>query len=154
MQNLTATLDYWDQELPQDLCAAGRVQSFGKGSRPLVAGTTSPFASGLSPRGLLTTAARSVPSFYGTPLVAWEPALGADQYQVQWSKKSYPWVKVGESSRTPPPRCCHSSPALWYYRVRGVNFSLPGSARAMSWSAPVGVKVATPTFTVVKKSGR
>ena len=154
VQNLTATLDYWDQELPQDLCAAGRVQSFGKGSRPLVAGSTSPFASGLSPRGLLTTAARSVPSFYGTPLVAWEPALGADQYQVQWSKKSYPWVKVGEKFTYATSALLPLEPGLWYYRVRGVNFSLPGSARAMSWSAPVGVKVATPTFTVVKKSGR
>jgi hypothetical protein len=154
VQNLTATLDYWDQELPQDLCAAGRVQSFGKGSRPLVAGSASPFASGLSPRGLLTTAARTVPSFYGTPLVAWQPALGADQYQVQWSKKSYPWVKVGEKFTYATSALLPLEPGLWYYRVRGVNFSLPGSARAMSWSAPVGVRVAKPTFAVVKKSGR
>ena len=154
VQNLTASLDYWDQELPQDLCSAGRVQSFGKGSKPLVAGSTSPFASGLSPRGLLTTAARSVPSFYGTPLVAWQPALGADQYQVQWSKKSYPWVKVGEKFTYATSALLPLEPGLWYYRVRGVNFSLPGSARAMSWSAPVGVRVSKPTFTVVKKSGR
>ena len=154
VQNLTAALDYWDQELPQDVCSAGRVQSFGKGSRPLVAGSTSPFVSGLSPRGLLTTAARSVPSFYGTPLVAWQPALGADQYQVQWSKKSYPWVKVGEKFTYATSALLPLEPGLWYYRVRGVNFSLPGSARAMSWSAPVGVRVSKPTFAVVKKSGR
>ena len=30
VENLTATLDYWDQELPQDVCSSGRVQSFGK----------------------------------------------------------------------------------------------------------------------------
>ena len=154
VENLTASLDYWDQELPQDLCSAGRVQAFGKGSKPLVAGSTSPFVSGLSPRGLLTTAARSVPSFYGTPLVAWQPALGADQYQVQWSKKSYPWVKAGEKFTYATSALLPLEPGLWYYRVRGVNFSLPGSARAMSWSAPVGVRVAKPTFTVVKKSGR
>ena len=44
-------------------------------------------------------------------------------------------------------------PGTWYYRVRGINFSLPGTARAMSWSAPVGLRVAKPTFAVVKKSG-
>jgi hypothetical protein len=154
VENLTASLDYWDQELPQDVCSAGRVQSFGKGSKPLVAGSTSPFVSGLSPRGLLTTAARSVPSFYGTPLVAWEPALGADQYQVQWSKKSYPWAKVGEKFTYATSALLPLEPGLWYYRVRGVNFSLPGSARAMTWSPPVGLRVAIPTFAVVKKSGR
>jgi hypothetical protein len=151
---LAATLAYWDQELPQDNCAAGRVQSFGKGSVPLVAGSTSPFASGLSPRGLLTTAARGVPSFYGTPLVAWQPALGADQYQVQWSKKRYPWVKVGEKFTYATSAMLPLEPGTWYYRVRGVNFSLPGTARAMSWSAPVGVRVSKPTFAVVKKPGR
>ena len=41
-QNLTATIDYWDLELLQDVCASGRVQSFGKGSRPLVAGRACP----------------------------------------------------------------------------------------------------------------
>ena len=154
VQNLASTLDYWDQELPQDVCSAGRAQSFGKGSKPLVAGSTSPFVSGLSPRGLLTTAARSVPSFYGTPLAAWEPALGADQYQVQWSKTRYPWVKVGEKLTYATSVLLPLEPGLWYYRVRGINFSLPGTARAMSWSASVGVRVAKPTFAVVKKSGR
>ena len=130
VENLAATLDYWDLELPQDVCAAGRVQSFGKGSMPLVAGTTSPFASGLSPRGLLTTAAGSVPSFYGTPLVAWQPALGADQYQVQWSKKSYPWVRPERSSRTPPPRSCRSSPGS------GTTASAASTSRCPAPPAP------------------
>ena len=67
-----------------------------------------------------------MPSFYGTPLVAWQPALGADQYQVQWSKKSYPWVKVGEKFTYATSALLPLEPGLWYYRVRGVNFSLPG----------------------------
>ena len=50
VQNLTATVDYWDLELPQDVCGAGRVQAFGKGSMPLVASSTSPYVSGLCPR--------------------------------------------------------------------------------------------------------
>jgi hypothetical protein len=154
VHNLTATIDYWDLELPQDVCASGRVQSFGKGSKPLVASSTSPFVSGLSPQGRLTSAATARPSFYGAPLVAWEPALGADQYQVQWSKTRYPWVTKGEKFTYATSALLTLEPGVWYYRVRGVNFSLPGTARAMSWSAPVGIKVAKPTFAVVKKSGR
>jgi hypothetical protein len=152
--SLASVLQYWDQELPQDNCAAGRVQSFGKGSKPLVASSGSPFVSGLSPRGLLTTAAGSVPSFYGTPLAAWQPALGADQYQVQWSKTKYPWAKEGEKLTYATSALLPLGPGKWFYRVRGLNFSLPGTARAMSWSAPAGLTVSKPTFTVVKKSGR
>jgi hypothetical protein len=152
--NMTATLDYWDLELPQDVCASGRVQSFGKGSKPVVAGSSSPFVSGLSPTGRLTSAAGARPSFYGSPLVAWEPALGADQYQLQWSKSRYPWVTAGEKFTYATSALLSLDPGVWYYRVRGVNFSLPGTARALTWSAPVAVRVAKPTFTVVKKSGR
>jgi hypothetical protein len=151
---LNGTVVYWDKELPQDNCAAGRVQAFGKGSMPLVAGSGSPFVSGLSPKGRLTSAATAHPSFYGSPLIAWEPALGADQYQVQWSKTRYPWVTKGEKFTYATSALLTLAPGAWYYRVRGVNFSLPGTARAMSWSAPVGIKVAKPTFAVVKKSGR
>ena len=39
----------------------------------------------------------------------------------------------------------------WYYRVRGVDFALPGNARAMSWSDPVSIRIAKPVFRV---SGR
>ena len=149
--NMTASLDYWDLELPQDVCASGRVQSFGKGSKPVVAGSSSPFVSGLSPKGRLTSAVGARPSFYGSPLVAWEPALGADQYQLQWSKTRYPWVKAGEKYTYATSALLSLEPGVWYYRVRGVNFSLPGSARAMTWSAPVAIRVAKPTFTVVEK---
>lgn len=151
VQSLANTLTYWDQELPQDACAAGRVQAFGKGSLPLVAGAGAPFVSGLSPKGRLTSAARSTPSFYGTPLAAWQPALGADQYQVQWSKTRYPWRTEGEKLTYATSALLPLSPGRWYYRVRGLNFSLPGTARAMSWSAPVGLAVAKPTFAIVKK---
>ena len=102
----------------------------------------------------MTSAATARPSFYGAPLVAWQPALGADQYQVQWSKTQYPWVTKGEKFTYATSALLTLEPGVWYYRVRGVNFSLPGTARAMSWSAPVGLKVAKPTFAIVKKSGR
>ena len=152
VQNLTATIDYWDLELPQDNCAAGRGQAFGKGSAPVVSGTSAPFVSGLSPQGRLTSAVRSTPSFYGSPLAAWMPALGADQYQVQWSKTRYPWVTAGERFTYATSALLSLEPGRWFYRVRGVNFSLPGTARAMTWSAPVALRVTKPTFTVVKKS--
>ena len=44
-------------------------------------------------------------------------------------------------------------PGSWWYRIRGI-FSLPGTARAMTWSDPIELRVARPTFAVIKKSGR
>jgi hypothetical protein len=148
------SLKYYDVESPQDACAAGRRLEFGKTSEPAVSRSGSPFVSGLSPRGRLTAAAKTRPSFYGSPLVAWEPALGADQYQVQWSKTKYPWRKEGEKLTYATSSLLAVTPGRWWYRVRGINFSLPGTARAMTWSAPVGLTVTKPTFAVVKKSGR
>ena len=83
-------VEYRDAELPQDACANGRVMAFGKQSAPVVAGGSTAFASGLSPQGRLVASAGHGTSFFGAPLVAWKPALGADGYQVEWSKKSYP----------------------------------------------------------------
>ena len=150
----SGSLKYYDAESPQDACAAGRVLQFGKTSEPAVSSSGSPFASGLSPRGLLKAATTSKPSFYGTPLVAWSPALGADQYQVQWSRTSYPWRKEGEKLTYATSVLLPLEPGKWFYRVRGINFSLPGTARAMTWSTPVGLSVSRPTFAVIKKSGR
>jgi hypothetical protein len=150
----SGTLKYYDVETPQDACAAGRVLAFGKTSEPATARQGSPFVSGLSPKGRLTAAVGKKPAFYGTPLVAWEPALGADQYQVQWSKKEYPWKTEGEKLTYATSAMLPVAPGRWYYRVRGINFSLPGTARAMTWSAPNELRVAKPTFAVVKKSKR
>jgi hypothetical protein len=166
----TNAIEYRELDTPQDACAAGRVQTFGKVSEPVVTGNGSPFATGLSPQGRLVQAASSRPSFYGSPLVTWTPALGADEYQVQWSPTQYPWrpldpktkeryerftyatstlldraVKTGDTTaRGPLP------PGTWWYRVRGIDFALPGTARAMSWSDPVMVRVAKPVFTISK----
>ena len=88
-------VEYRDAELPQDACANGRVMAFGKQSAPVVAGGSTAFASGLSPKGRLVASASHRTSFFGAPLVAWKPALGADAYQVEWSKKAYPWKAAG-----------------------------------------------------------
>ncbi|MGZ8783892.1 MAG: hypothetical protein ACXWZB_10400, partial [Gaiellaceae bacterium] len=150
----TGSLRYYDVETPQDACAAGRVLQFGKTSEPAVSRSGSPFASGLSPKGRLIAGAGARPSFYGAPLVAWTPALGADQYQVQWSKKKYPWRTEGEKLTYATSALLPLAPGGWWYRIRGLNFSLPGTARAMTWSAPVELRVSMPTFRVVKRSGR
>ena len=103
---------------------------FGKSSEPTLVTGGAPFASGLSPKGRLISAAGVGASFYGTPLVAWTPALGADAYHVQWSKKRYPFtaelsggtagfLTLSTSAVLP------LKPGTWWYRVRGISWRLP-----------------------------
>lgn len=146
-------LEYHETELPQDACQSGRVQRFGKTSPPVAASARSPFASGLSPRGLLVTAGTVKPSFYGTPIVAWQPALGATSYEVQWSKREYPWKAVGSVKTPSTSVVLPLTPGAWFYRVRGLNYGLPKRPQ-MSWSEPLGVKVSTPSFSVLPRAGR
>jgi hypothetical protein len=149
-------LQYDDLELPQDVCAAGRVARFGKNSEPSLTAAGELFASGLSPNGRLT-AGRSSQAFYGYPLVSWTPALGAAAYEVQWSKTRYPFtpqpnpqnqgalgtMTLGTSTVLPLPT------GTWWYRVRGFNLNLPTGAQQMSWSDPSKIVVAKPKFKVV-----
>jgi hypothetical protein len=151
-------LQYQDLELPQDVCGApyNRVARFGKQSEPSLTAAGELFASGLSPKGRLT-AGTSGQAFYGSPLVAWTPALGATVYEVQWSKKRYPFkplpnpqnqnalgtLTLGTSYVLP------LKPGSWYYRVRGFNYGLPTGAQQMSWSDPAKIVVAKSRFRVV-----
>jgi hypothetical protein len=144
---------YKDIELPQDVCAAGRVLRFGKMSEPAVAIAGAPLVSGLSTTGRLISATRTEALFYGPPVVAWNPAAGAHGYEVQWSKKAgenfepaaQPIFTFATSAVLP------LKPGTWYYRVRGLNLSLPKGAQPLSWSEAVKVVVAKPRFTIVKK---
>jgi len=149
---------YQDLELPQDVCAApyNRVARFGKNSEPSLTAAGDLFASGLSPAGRLTAGTNSK-AFYGYPLVAWTPALGASAYEVQWSKTRYPFkpepnpqnqgalgtMTLGTSAVLP------LKAGTWYYRVRGFNLNLPTGAQQMSWSDPSRIVVARPKFRVV-----
>jgi hypothetical protein len=145
-------VEYQDTELPQDVCAAGRVFTFGKLSEAVVAsGGAAPYVSGLSTSGRLFTANRARPSVYGSPLVAWKPALGADSYEVQWSKKAYPWKKVGSLETPSTAANLPLTPGRWYYRVRGVSLALPAGGRQMTWSDPVALRVAKPIFKIVRR---
>jgi hypothetical protein len=147
-------LDYRDLELPQDACGSGRVARFGKDSQVSLTASNGAFVTGLSWRGRLTSALHDT-RFYGEPLVAWTPALGASVYEVQWSKTRYPFVAqifsglkglmtFGTSVVLPV------KPGTWWYRVRGFDYSLPTGAQQMTWSDPIRIVVAKPTFRIVR----
>jgi hypothetical protein len=141
---------YQDAELTQDACAAGRVGTFAKSSDPVVTGHADrPFASGLSPAGKLSSARSSKPSFYGPPLVAWEPLVGADQYELQWSRTLYPWRTTGSQLTYGTSLTLPLSPGTWYYRVRGLDYLMTGKKPQLSWSDPVRVVVTKPRFRVI-----
>jgi hypothetical protein len=137
-------------DVTQDACAAGRVLTFGKTSEPAVTGTVAPYVSGLSPNGALFSAKRARPTVYGTPLITWEPALGADYYDVQWSKRLDPWTPVGSAQTAGTALTPSLAPGTWYYRVRGMNTSVPGNKPQMSWSDPASLKIAAPSFRVIR----
>ena len=111
-----------DAETPQDACAAGRVESFGKESDPVMTGENgTPFVSGLTPNGRLLASAGSSPKVFSTPLVAWQPATAATAYEVQWSRTRYPWRAQGSKLTYSTSAVLDLSPGTWYYRVRGLN---------------------------------
>jgi len=146
---------YEDAELPQDVCAAGRVMRFGKESEPSLVASGQLFASGLSSDGRLASALRTT-SFYGQPLVSWTPALGAEVYEVQWSKTQYPFNAELDPANGQPGKMTFSNsivlpvgPGTWWYRVRGFDYSLPTGAQQMSWSDPAKLVVAAPKFKIV-----
>jgi len=143
-------IQYYDLEVPQDACVEGRVASFGKGGQPTTATAGKPYATGLTPNGQLVSAKSAKPLFYGTPLVSWQPALGATSYQVEWSKQLYPWKPVAKPLETEADSAMLEglTPGTWYYRVRGIDAFLPSPAKQMAWSAPVAVAIAKPQFKV------
>jgi hypothetical protein len=145
---------WYEAEVPQDVCAAGRVLSFGKLSEPVVTASGAPYVSGLSPDGKLLPAKKAKPSFYGVPVAAWMPALGADQYEVQWSRKVYPWKAEGNVTTVATAAELPLKPGLWYYRVRGLSSTLPTGARQLAWSSPVRIKIAGPRFKVIRGGTR
>jgi hypothetical protein len=143
----SGNFSYWDVEVPQDACQAGRVATFGKQSQPAITTSGAPFVSGLSPNGRLLAQAGGRPVVYSAPLVAWRPVVGATQYEVQWSRVKYPWRKRGSTKTFATSAVLKMAPGLWYYRVRGLNAAQVGTP-AMTWSTPVAVKVAKPTFRI------
>jgi hypothetical protein len=148
-----SNVEWHDVAFGQDMCSGGDVGVFGKTSA--VASTTSggsPFASGMSSSGKLVAASTASPTFYGKPVVAWKPAPGAQTYEVQWSKKSYPWKAAGKLV-TPATSALLDLPVgHWYYRVRGLDRTLPGLP-GLTWSDVAELTISPPTFSVVARSG-
>ena len=141
------TFAYYDAESPQDACESGRTASFGKESRPVITTSGTPYVSGLSPKGRLLAQAGRRPVVYSTPLIAWRPVIGATAYEVQWSRSKYPWRSRGSAGTYATSSVLQLGAGLWYYRVRGLNATQVGTP-AMTWSAPVAVKVVRPTFRI------
>jgi hypothetical protein len=157
------SLQYVDAELAQDICAnpATPPQRLGISSEPSLTSAQSPFATGLSSTGRLTSAAHTS-KFYGSPLIAWTPAFNADIYEVQYSKTVYPFKpEIDPRSKVKGFLTFSTSDVLplaagtWWYRVRGIDYNLPTGVQQMSWSDPEKLVVAPPTFkiapTAVKK---
>jgi hypothetical protein len=148
-------LEYHDTEVPQDSCERGVGMSFGKVSQPVVTASSDlPWVSGLSPNGRVVASASKVPQVHDSPLVAWQPAVGATTYEVQLSRKSYPW-KTTWSTTTAATSVVlplgKAAVGTWLYRIRGINPALPVGAQAMSWSKPVRLKVTGDSFVILKK---
>ena len=147
-------VEYHDTAVPQDQCERGLGMSFGKISQPVVTtGTNTPWVSGLAPNGRVVASASKNPVVHDSPLVAWEPAVGATTYEVQLSHQKYPW-NVTWSTTTPATSIVlplgKSQTGWWWYRVRGINPALPQGAQEMSWSTPVRLRVTGDSFVVVK----
>jgi hypothetical protein len=142
---------YRDMEMPQDVCQVQpqRRHRFGITSEPALTTAQEPFATGLSPKGRLVSAARTG-TFYGQPLVAWTSALSANTYQVQWSAKEYPFTPAGSIMTSSNSTVLPLTIGTWYYRVRGFDYNLPTGAQALSWSDTEKLVVAAPTFRVTK----
>jgi hypothetical protein len=153
--SLDNTIEFHDTQVPQDSCEAGIGMSFGKVSQPVVtAASDMPWVSGLAPDGRVIASASKVPAVHDSPLVAWEPAVGATTYEVQLSQKKYPW-KMTWSTTTAATSVVlplgKAAVGTWYYRIRGINPALPVGAQAMSWSNPVRLRVTGDSFVVLKK---
>jgi hypothetical protein len=145
-------LEYRDIQLPEDVCRAGGAVRFGKIGKPVTTGDKAPYVSGLSTAGRLVGAARSNPTFYGQPIVAWKPVYGAHEYEVQYSRTLNPWRNEAKAALTTPATAAvlPVSPGRWYFRVRGLNFSLPKKPE-MTWSQPVALRISKPRFKIVKR---
>ncbi|MBA2741066.1 MAG: hypothetical protein H0U46_03540 [Actinobacteria bacterium] len=146
----SGAFQYVDVDLPQDACEAGRVSTFAKLSKPAITASRTPYVSGLTPKGRLLAIAGSRPVVYSTPLVTWQPVVGATSYEVQWSRTTYPWRTVGKRETLATASLLNISPGLWYYRVRGLNAAQVGTP-GMTWSTPAAVRVVRPKFRVASR---
>ena len=146
------TIEYHETKPAQDQCQLGNVIEFGKDSSPVVAGSGTAFASGMSPGGRLVAAVGAKSVFYGRPLVAWQPVQGAAGYEIQWSHNADRWRTLGSLETAGTAVTLPLDPGHWWYRVRARNPYLPGHVKRMAWSTPLAITVAKPKFRLVASS--
>jgi hypothetical protein len=138
---------YHDLESVKDACRAAKA-SFSKTSpEPLLGGRTAPFVTGLSPIGNLFAPAKAPGRFYGYPVIAWKPASGATQYEIQWSHARSPWRPAGTLKTYATSATLPLKPGSWWYRVRGLNDSAVGSPQ-LRWSVVQRMQITIPIFSV------
>jgi hypothetical protein len=148
----SGSLVYHDMAVPQDSCQAGHGMSFGKVSQPVVTSSGKPFLSGMAPTGREVTATGPRAQVFASPIAAWQPVVGATKYQVELSRTLYPWrpsKHVGTPATSVVLPVTKFDTGVWFYRVRGVDSSLPAGARAMAWSTPVRLQVTGNRIAVV-----
>ena len=88
-------------------------------------------------------------TFYGAPLIGWKASRDASEYELEWSKKASPWKKRGGLYTFSTATTLPLKPGTWYYRVRGIDMSLPSGASTQAWSDPTRIVIAKPKFKVV-----
>ncbi len=143
---------YKDVVFPEDMCAQGHGFGFGKTSEVVTTAESGvPFVSGLSPAGKVVSAQGAVPSFFQRVVVAWKPAVGATKYEVQFSRKKNAWKTLKRKFTPGTQLQVQLSSGKWFYRVRGLDLTLPGNP-GLSWSEPVELKMVAPTFSIVTRS--
>jgi hypothetical protein len=141
-----------DTELPQDVCQkTSRWGSFGIASHQIEVADSSkvPYAWGLSANGSLTAATSKRRTFYGAPLIGWTASRNANEYEVEWSRRAYPWRQTGQLYTFSTATTLPLKPGVWYYRVRGIDMSLPTAASTQAWSQPTRIVIAKPKFKVI-----
>ncbi|HEX2110186.1 MAG TPA: hypothetical protein VHF67_01420 [Gaiellaceae bacterium] len=145
------TVEYHDIEFGEEMCRAGRLLTFGKTSAPAIERENGvPFLSGMVTTGQIRAATTNQPRFFGRVLAAWKPAPGATQYELQWSKKLSPFRPAGSVKTPNTAYLLGLDPGVWYYRVRGIDESIPSLRQGMTWSDPQYVRISPRTFSVVR----
>jgi hypothetical protein len=136
-------ITYQDTEVPEDACARGSVFHFAMQS---MKATT--YASGIHGDRVLSSA-----SFSELPVITWSPVLGAQTYEIQLSRRPEPFWKTAITQTAVVPSATltltKKDVGTWYYRVRGVNGNLGGTAIKLRWSTGK-IQISGDLFKVLK----
>jgi hypothetical protein len=107
------------------------------------------YASGVHGNRVLSSA-----SFSQLPVITWSPVLGAQTYEIQLSRRPEPYWKTAMTQTAVVPSATlnltKKDIGTWYYRVRGVNGNLGGTAIKLRWSTGK-IQISGDLFQIVKK---